>query len=226
MRLMPKSTDSVIVNPVIEKYLEELARPRDKVLSDLEKDAAKNSVPIIGPLCGNILTVIATGCHAKFILEVGTATGYSGILFARVVQKNSGKLTTIELDQKRIATARKSFSEADVSESVEVLEGDAKEIVPKIAETQKGRFDVVFLDVGDKSIYVDLLEPCIDALRVGGYLIADNALRWGYVSVPSDNTNDASAMRKFNKLVYRDNRLLPALIPMREGMIVCLKTGD
>ncbi|MGA2875504.1 MAG: O-methyltransferase [Nitrososphaerales archaeon] len=223
---MPPNDDIGIVNPVVEKYLEELARPRDKVLSDLEKDAEANSVPIIGPLCGNILTMIATSCRAKYILEIGTATGYSGILLARVAQNNSGKLTTIEMDPDRIAIAKKSFSDAKVSDSVEILQGDAKEIVPKIAEKQKGRFDVVFLDVGDKSIYVDLLEPCIDAIRVGGYLIADNTLRWGHVAVPSDNTKDANTMRRFNKLVYGDKRLLPALIPMRDGMTLCLKTGD
>ena len=165
-------------------------------------------------------------CHAKYILEIGTATGYSGISAARVAQKNSGKLTTIEMDPKRIAIAKKSFSEAKLLDCVDILQGDAKEIVPEIAEKQKGKFDVVFLDVGDKSIYVDLLEPCIDAIRVGGYLIADNVLRFGHVAVPSDNTKDAGTIRKFNKLVYGDKRLLPVLIPMRDGMIICLKTGE
>ena len=143
--------------------MEELLSPRDKVLSELEKDAEENSVPIIGPMCGNVLTLLATSCQAKYILEIGTATGYSGILFARVAKRNSGKLTSIEMDPKRIAIAKKSFSEADVLDCVDILQGNAKEIVPEIAEKQKGRFDVVFLDVGDKSIYVDLLEPCIDA---------------------------------------------------------------
>ena len=63
-----------------------------------------------------------------------------------------------------------------MSDYVDVLQGDAKKLVPKIAKKQKGKFDLVFEDVGDKSIYVDLLEHCIDALRVGGYLIADNTL--------------------------------------------------
>ena len=100
-----------------------LQSPRDKVLTDLEKDARENSMPIIGPLCGNVLSLIATGCQAKNILEIGTATGYSGIWLARVAKKNSGKLTTIEMDPKRIAIAKKSFSEAGVSDYVEILQG-------------------------------------------------------------------------------------------------------
>lgn len=223
---MSQNSEPGILNPVVEKYLESLISPRDRVLSDLERVAEENGVPIVGPLCGNILTMIATGCGAKNILEIGMAVGYSGILLARVAKKNSGKLTTIELDPKMIKIAKRSFSEADVSDCVEILQGNAKEIVPKIADKQSGRFDVVFLDVGDKSIYVDLLEPCVDSLRVGGYLIADNTLRSGHVAVPSDNARDANTMRKFNKLVYADRRFLPVLIPMRDGMTICLKTGE
>ena len=223
---MPKQADPVIVGPVVEKYLMKLLRPRDKVLKYLEKDAKENSVPIIGPLCGNLLSMIATGCHAKNILEIGTATGYSGIWLARVAKKNSGKLITIEMDRKRLAIAKKSFSEAGLSDFVDTRLGDAKDIVPKIAEKQKGRFDVVFEDVGDKSIYVDLLEPCIDALRVGGYLIADNSLWSGRVALASVDENDTNTIRKFNKLVYQDKRLLPVIIPLRDGMTVCLKTSE
>ncbi|HVB13115.1 MAG TPA: O-methyltransferase [Nitrososphaerales archaeon] len=223
---MPQKADPGIVNPMVEKYMSQILRPRDKILQYLEKDARENSVPIIGPLCGNVLSLIATGYHAKNILEIGTATGYSGIWLARVAKKNSGKLITIEMDRKRLAIAQKSFSEAGVADNVKVLQGDAKEIVPKIAKKQKGRFDVVFEDVGDKSIYVDLLEPCIDALRVGGYLIADNSLWSGRVALPSSEDKDTNTIRKFNKLVYQDKRLLPVIIPLRDGMTVCLKTGE
>ena len=223
---MTKQTDPVIVGGVVEKYLLNILRPRDKVLKYLEKDARENSVPIIGPLCGNLISIIATGCNAKNILEIGTATGYSGIWLARVAKKNSGKLITIEMDRKRLGIAKKSFSKAGLSDNVETLHGDAKEIVPKIAEKQKGRFDVVFEDVGDKSIYVDLLKPCIDALRVGGYLIADNSLWSGRVALPSFDDKDTNTIRKFNKLVYQDKRLLPVVVPLRDGMTICLKTSE
>ena len=111
---MPPNDNIGIVNPVVEKYLEELARPRDKVLSDLEKDAEVNSMTIIGPLCGNILTMIATSAVQSIFSKLGQLTGYSGILFARVAQRNSGKITTIEMDPDRIAIAKKSFSDAMV----------------------------------------------------------------------------------------------------------------
>ncbi len=223
---MPKYVPTGILNRKVDDYLESLLRPRDKTLSYLEKDADKNSVPIIGPQCGNLLALIATGCKAKNILEVGTATGYSGIWLARVAKSNSGKLTTIELDPKNRETAKKSFVEAGVGDSVEILSGDAKHIVPKISREQKGKFDIGFLDVGDKSLYVELLDPMIRAIRIGGYLIADNTLWNGSVADPLDKRAETKLFRKFNKLVYGDRRLFPTIIPLRDGVTIALKLSD
>ncbi|MGH2638812.1 MAG: O-methyltransferase [Rhabdochlamydiaceae bacterium] len=214
-----------IVNPKVEKYLEGLLRPRSKVLSYLEKDAEKNGVPIIGSLCGNLLALIATGCRAKNILEIGTATGYSGICLGLVAKKNSGKVITIEMDPDRRAIANRSFSDAGLDRVVKVILGDAREIVPRVSKEQRGKFDLVLLDVGDKSIYVELLEPLIDAIRVGGYLIADNTLWGGSVAVASDTTIETKTLRKFNSLVYEDERLLPVIIPLRDGLTIALKTS-
>ena len=223
---MPKYVPTGILNRKVDEYLEGLLRPRDKTLSFLEKDADKNSVPIIGPQCGNLLALIAIGCKAENILEVGTATGYSGIWLARVAKSNSGKLTTIEMDPKKREIAQKSFIDAGVGDSVEILSGDAKHIVPRISKEQEGKFDIGLLDVGDKSLYVELLEPMIRSIRVGGYLIADNTLWNGSVADPLDKRVETKTIRKFNKLVYRDQRLFPTIIPMRDGVTIALKLSD
>src|ERR1700730_13066523 len=170
-----------IVSLQIEEYLYEIIRPRDPVLLRLEKDAQKNNVPIVGPLVGNLLSMIARSCSAKNILEVGTATGYSGIWLAQVARENKGKLTTIEFDPARAKIAQKSFDDADLGGTVEIVQGDAKVEVPRMAKSDTGRFDLTFIDVGDKSLYTDLLEDCIEVLRVGGYLLADNILWSGQV---------------------------------------------
>jgi len=69
---------------------------------------------------------------------------------------------------------------------VEIMAGDARSLVPEIAKKNPGGFDLVFLDFGDKSAYVDLLNCCIDALRVGGFLIADNTISGGTVASPEN----------------------------------------
>ena len=206
----------------MEKYLYGLQRPRDKVLSFLEKDAVKNNVPIIGPLVGNFLSMLATTCKAKNILEIGTATGYSGIWLGRVAKQNDGKLTTIEFDPGRVKIASKSFEDAGIADSVEIVTGDARKEVPRIVKSSRENLDVVFLDVGDKSLYVDLLEDSIRLLRLGGYLIADNTLWKGRVATGARD-KDTTTIKEFNKRVFADERFLPSLIPLRDGVTVALK---
>ena len=215
-----------IINPKVEEYLYRVLRPRDSVLEYLEKDAEKNDVPIVGPLVGNFLSLIAENCKAKNILEVGTATGYSGIWLGRVAKKNGGKLTTIEFDPARVKIAKKSFQDAGLGDTVEILKGDARVEVPRAVKSQSARFDVAFIDVGDKSLYTDLLDDCVRSLRIGGYLLADNTLWSGKVADSSKNDRDTKTLREFNKRVYSDKRLHPAIIPLRDGVTVALKLTD
>jgi len=209
----------------VEKYLYNLLRPRDDVLIHLEEDADKNDIPIIGPVVGNFLSLLATSCNAKNILEIGTATGYSGIWLGMVAKQNAGKLTTIEMDPSRAKIASKSFEGAGLQDSIDLIIGDAKKEVPRITKSSAGKFDFVFLDVGQKSLYVDLLEDCVKALRIRGYLTADNTLWTGKVA-SSARDRDTTILREFNKRVYADGRLLPSLVPIRDGVTIALKLKE
>ena len=215
-----------IVTLQVDAYLLGLQRPRDKVLSALEKDAEENDVPIIGPLCGALLSLAAQSCKAKNILEIGTATGYSGIWLGRVATANGGKLVTIERDHLRRAKAKKSFEAAGLSDSVEILAEDASEAVPRLAKERKGEFDVVFLDIGDKTLYLDLYPHCVKLLRVGGYFLADNTLWNGSVADASDRSKVTFTIRKFNEVVYSDKKVFPVIVPLRDGLMMALKTSD
>ena len=203
-----------IVDERVEKYVTSLA-PSDSVLLDLERDAEKRSLSSIGSIVGRIISVILISAKPERALEVGTGTGYSGIWIARTLQGESRKLTTIELDPERRKEAQANFNKAGVDKYIEIQAGDARSLVPEIVKNNPGCFDLVFLDIGDKSVYVDLLNHCINALRVGGFLIADNTLFGGVVASPQDVTPNAAAVRKFNELVFSEKRLDAALIPLR-----------
>lgn len=225
---MPKlNSDVGIVFPRTDKYLYSLLRPRDRVLADLEEDAKKNNVPIVGPLVGNLLSMIAESCNAKKVLEIGTATGYSGIWLGRRVKKNAGKLITIDMDPDRRKVAARSFQRAGLSANVELLGDDASELVPRLSrdEEERGTFDIVFLDIGDKKLYVNLFEPSAVLLREGGYLIADNVLWNGDVAVPSDKSPETVIIRQFNDIVYSDARFEPVIVPLRDGVMVARKVA-
>lgn len=221
---MPRAAKEIgIVNQTVEEYLHSVLPEREKVLLDLEEDARKNSVPIIGPLVGNTFSILIESIGAETALEVGTATGYSGIWIAKSLSGSNRKLTTIELDGKRFDQAAKSFKRAGLSNAIKMLKGDAREIVPKLAKENEGKYDVVFLDVGDKTLYTDLFKPCVQALRVGGFLIADNTLWGGQVAVKSDQNPETKTIRKFNTMVFSDKRLDATIIPLRDGFTVAYK---
>ena len=171
---MPKRDKQhpAVVTADVEQYLEKVQRPRDPVLVSLEKDAEKNDVPILGPQVGNFLSILARATNAKNILEVGTATGYSGIWLARIASENSGKLTTVEMDPDRKKIAESAFAKAGVEKNVELILGDAEKVIPEIANSRPGEFDLVFMDVGEKTLYAKLLDSCLKALKKGGLFIS------------------------------------------------------
>jgi predicted O-methyltransferase YrrM len=225
---MPREPDYQIgiVNEKVEIYLESLAPKSDPILLEIEKDAEKRSVPIVGALCAKVISMILKSAKPEKALEVGTAIGYSGIWIARSLQGDAKKLTTIELDPKMREKAANNFKKAGVEQFVEIVPGDARKIVPELVSKNEGTFDVVFLDVGDKTLYVDLLDSCVDALRLGGFLIADNTLWGGAVAVSNDKSPETVTIRKFNELVYADKRLDAAIIPLRDGLTVAYKKNQ
>jgi caffeoyl-CoA O-methyltransferase len=215
-----------IVDERVEQYLASLAPRSDPVLFELETDAEKRSIPIVGPLVGRIISIILRSAKAEKALEIGTATGYSGIWIARALCGQKKKLTTIELDPKMRKDAETNFKKAGLEKYVQIVEGDARAIVPQLLSKNREAFDVVFLDVGDKTLYVDLLDSCITAIRAGGFLIADNTLWGGSVAVPKDRSPETVTIRRFNELIYSDKRLEAAIIPLRDGFTVARKKNQ
>lgn len=214
------------MNEKVNAYLSDLMHSSDPVLLELEKDASKRNVPIIGPQVARTISILLRSSRPERALEIGTATGYSGICIARALRGKGKKLTTVEADPNRAKEARRNFQKAGVSDYVEILQGDAREIVPYISKKNRGNFDVVFLDVGDKTLYVELFNYCVSAMRVGGFLLADNTLWNGAVAVKKDNSPETTAIRKFNRLVFSDKRLDAAIIPLRDGFTVALKIEE
>jgi caffeoyl-CoA O-methyltransferase len=212
-----------IVRSNVEVYIYSLQRKRDAVLRIIEDDAAKNGVPIVGPLVGNLLSILARSCRARNILEVGTATGYSAIWLAQAFGKNSGKLITIELDTERKSQAESNFRRAGLERRIEVKQGDAREIVPRLSEAVPESFDVVFLDVGDKTLYIDLLAPCAALIREGGFLLADNTLWRGFVADESDRSEETLTIREFNMRVAKMPAFDSVIVPLRDGVTVAFK---
>ncbi|MBI4499991.1 MAG: O-methyltransferase [Gemmatimonadetes bacterium] len=206
----------------IEEYVHILFAPEDAALSAVSRRQEQAGLPAINisPTEGKVIGVLLRAVGARRALEIGTLGGYSGIWIARALGE-PGRLVTIEMDQRHATFARRSFVEAGVGDRVEIHEGSARDILPRLKE----KFDAVFVDA-DKESYPFYYEQGMRLLRVGGLLLGDNAFRDGRVAHSGDRAPDVEAVREFNRLAANDPRLFATIIPVRDGLLVGVKLAD
>jgi predicted O-methyltransferase YrrM len=157
----------MVDNPEI--YFSKHLPDRDSLLIELEEEARNENIPIVGPVVGELLFMLARLTHAKRILELGTATGYSAIFLARACKTFNGKVVTLENNQEMVARARQNFKRAGLENHVEIRFGDA---MAQLAES-KDEYDFIFMDI-EKKDYVRALSHCEHLLKTDGLLFADN----------------------------------------------------
>ncbi|MEE8632013.1 MAG: O-methyltransferase [Candidatus Bathyarchaeia archaeon] len=144
----------------------------EKVLRDIEGIArGKRFLPIVGPSKGQILNKVVREAKPKRILEVGALIGYSAILMGKALGKEA-HLITIEIDADNAEIAKENIRKAEIPPTVEVLIGDAIEVIPEL----EGRFDLIFIDA-EKAKYLDYLRLIEDKLHRGSIIVADNVAR-------------------------------------------------
>jgi caffeoyl-CoA O-methyltransferase len=151
-------------------------------------------------------------------LRSGPYTGYSAICLARGLRKG-GTLTTIEVNVELREISLSFFSKAGLEKQIELINGDALQIIPSLKES----FDLVFVD-GNKDDYPAYYDLVIDRVTPGGYILVDNVLWGGKVldSPPADDTT--RIMHQFNLKVGKDQRVENLLLPLRDGLMVIKKT--
>jgi predicted O-methyltransferase YrrM len=208
--------NTVQVSDELQEYLDSLIQPRDPVLARMEEEAHRESIPIIDAHEGAFLSLLVRIANSKRLLELGTATGYSGIWLLRAT--SGGTLTTFETNHERALRARSNFAAAGLAEQALVLEQDAVAGLDKLT----GRFDVCFIDLlnsfPSEDVTRRVFDLCMQRLDGGGLLIADNALRQGEVVKPK--SQQARNVAFYNDLVAKDQRLESVVVPIRDGVSV------
>ena len=214
--LSPRSRGGDIVVPRIEQYLEGLETTRDAVLVDMERLAAERDFPIVGPLVGRMIALLAQSIGAKRILELGSGYGYSGYWFARALPTD-GELILTEKDPANSARAQEYFRRARVRGRVQFLVGDAFEALDRLP----GDFDVIFNDV-DKTQYPTAFHKAIPRLRQGGYFMSDNMLWGGRVAADTEHPTTQGVL-ELTRLLFGAPNLYTTLLPIRDGVSLSLK---
>ena len=184
---------TVEITDELQAYLDGLVPKRDRVLARMEDEAHRENIPIVDAHEGMLLYLLVKIAGAKRVLELGTATGYSGIWLLRGT--NGGALTTFEVDHKRAERARANFADAGLGKQAMVMEQDAVIALPRLDE----RFDACFIDLlnvfPSEEMTERAFELCLERLDAGGLLMADNALRQGEVVRPKNQQATTSWWR-------------------------------
>lgn len=207
-----------IFEPQVETYINSLLPARDAVLRKMESYARKHKVPIVGPACGRVLHQLALMLRARRVFEMGSAIGYSTLWLARAVGPH-GKVFYTDGDPANAERARGYLREAGMLGRVKFMVGDALESL----KVTPGQFDLIFNDVS-KTQYPAAFKLAVPRVRAGGLFITDNVLWSGRVArAAAADDADTRAIQKFNRMIYKSPELMTTLIPLRDGMAVCLK---
>ena len=206
-----------ITNDSIENYMYSLLPARDEVLAEIESQAAKRHIPIVGPLVGSLFHLVASITGAHKVFEMGSAVGYSTIWWARGVGPQ-GRVLYTDGDANNAKEARGYFDRAGVASRIEIHTGDALEI---LSEQGSGEFDIIFCDI-DKDEYPRALKLALPRVKKGGLIIADNVLFKGQVSAPSQDER-VKAIQEFNRMLYSSSELETVVLPLRDGVSIARK---
>jgi predicted O-methyltransferase YrrM len=203
----------------IEQYAIAHTTPESEVLQQLNRTTYTNVLMprmLSGHLQGAILSMFSHMIQPKYVLEIGTFTGYSAICLAAGLRQD-GKLHTIDINEELENLARKYWEKANVSDKIVYHIGDARDIIPTLDLT----LDLVFIDA-DKINYATYYDLVIDKVRTGGFIIADNVLWSGKVIAPKPD-KDTKAIIEFNTKIQQDGRVENVLMPVRDGLLVIRK---
>ncbi|HOK37419.1 MAG: O-methyltransferase [Bacteroidales bacterium] len=206
-----------------QEYIDSFCNIEDDVLKDLYRETHLTQLHprmISGPTQAAFIAMLVKISNAKNVLEIGTYTGYTSICIARALPEN-GKLTSIEINDEIEWLIRKYFKLADIENKVNLLIGDALEILPKIEEV----FDLVFIDA-DKREYINYYEIVLSKTKPGGLILVDNVLWDNKIFYPVES-NDymTKGIMEFNDFVRNDNRVEKVILDIRDGFMILRKNG-
>lgn len=186
-------------------------------LQKIKEKALEEHIPIIMDDTLEVVDKILKETKPKKILEIGTAVGYSAMCFSEYLQED-GIIDTIERDEERIAEAKVNIEKVGVAEKINILEGDAVEILP----TLTGKYDMIFIDAA-KGKYPFFLKEALRMLEKNGVILADNILYKGYVMSDYNKHKQRTAVRNLREYIHEvteDPNLETEILEVGDGLAI------
>ncbi len=212
---MIRAVANELLPDAIERYLERLVPPgRHPALREMEALAIERGFPIVGPVVGRLLELLARTARARRVLELGSGFGYSAAHFAAAVGPG-GFVVATEKDSANVALGRGFLERMGLSSRVDFRIGEAISAARMIRET----FDLAFIDV-DKEGYPEALDAALGRLAPGGLVVADNALLSGRVADAGATDARTLAVREYTRRVLAIPGAVTTVVPIRDGVAV------
>ncbi len=206
------------LNPASLAYAENFVTEDEVIAAARDRGAELGCTPI-GRGGGAALRLLAALVSAKSVVEVGTGAGVSGLWLLGGMRPD-GVLTTVDTEPEHQRATRQAFTEAGIATTrYRLINGAAGEVLPRLND---GSYDLMFVDA-DKTGYGDYYEQGVRLLRSGGVLAFDNVLWHDRVADPSNRDAETVALRELGRTLREDSRLIPALLPVGDGLLVAAK---
>lgn len=200
----------------ILEYAEAHSQEEPELLQRLNKETFQKVLSprmLSGHFQGRMLSMISKMIQPKYILEIGTYTGYSALCLAEGLAEN-GELHTIDINEELVDFQKKYFDQSPYSDQIIPHLGKALEIIPSLDFT----FDLVFIDA-DKENYPNYIEIILPKMRKGGVILSDNVLWSGKVTEPvKEKDRVTKILKEYNERLNNHPRLETLMLPIRDGL--------
>ena len=205
------------------KYTQNLFKIKNEIVQEIKKESLEQNVPIITDEVLKYMIFTARNIKARNVLEIGTATGYSGLFLAQIANENDGFLTTMEIDEIRYRKAVENFKELGLFEKNKMIFGDALKEIPKLDKNMK--YDFIFIDAS-KGQYLKFFEMSYELLNENGIIFIDNLMFRGLVAadkeeIPKRYKTIVKRLKEFIEKINEEYNFV--LLPFGDGVGIVKK---
>jgi predicted O-methyltransferase YrrM len=206
------------ISEELEDYVSNHSQVEPQLLKELDIETHQKIMQprmLSGHFQGRVFSMLSKIINPKYILEIGTYTGYAALCLAEGLQKE-GSLDTIDINEELVEIQEKYFNLSKFKHQITTHLGDALEVIP----TLNKKFDLVFIDA-DKENYINYYNMIVPVMNKGGIILSDNVL-WSGKVLEALNPKDMSTkvLLEYNKIINEDSRVETVLLPIRDGLTV------
>ena len=218
------SNRSITLTDSLYDYMNEVSLREPLLLLALREETSELTQRSmqIAPEQGQFMALVARLIGARRCLEVGVFTGYSSLATALALP-DDGRIVACDVSEEWTSVARRYWKRAGVEHKIDLrLAPATRTLDALLAQGQAGTFDFAFIDA-DKTNYLEYYERTLALLRTGGLVLVDNTLWSGRVADPEIADADTVALRHFNEVLHRDERVDLSLLPLGDGLTLARK---